>query len=188
MFKTWLLWMLKLFIINSQSDQSFRSCFLPPGDWVQNHSASLLPCMEFADVFIFFCVVCICFHISLYSLYHLKCNPTTATSYSPKMKSQAGLVIKCPNLPVAVESRSPLLLGHSSRLLCSGNMIYSQAERVFILHHYFALKSHAAVHEAFSSAQHDKEVWSKTAADQLVNKMFGHRKCFSVNCVHWVTK
>jgi hypothetical protein len=60
-------------------------------------------------------------------------------------------------------------------------MIYSQAEGVFILHHYFALKSHA-VHETFSNAQPDKEVWSKTMADQLVNKMFGHRKCLSELC------
>jgi hypothetical protein len=37
-------------------------------------------------------------------------------------------------------------------------MVYSRAERVFILEHYFASKSLAAVREAFSNAYPDKEV------------------------------
>jgi hypothetical protein len=37
-------------------------------------------------------------------------------------------------------------------------MVYSRAERVFILEHYFASKSSAAVREAFSNAYPDKEV------------------------------
>jgi hypothetical protein len=35
-------------------------------------------------------------------------------------------------------------------------MVYSRAERVFILEHYFASKSFAAVREAFSNAYPDK--------------------------------
>jgi hypothetical protein len=68
--------------------------------------------------------------------------------------------------PVALESRSPWLLGRFSRQLrksCAGaNMVYSQAELVFILEHYFALKSFAAVREAFSNVYPDKEVPKKT--------------------------
>jgi hypothetical protein len=41
-------------------------------------------------------------------------------------------------------------------------MMYSRAERVFILEHYFASKSLAAVREAFSNAYSDKEVPNKT--------------------------
>jgi hypothetical protein len=41
-------------------------------------------------------------------------------------------------------------------------MVYSRAERVFILEHYFASKSFAAVPEAFNNAYPDKEVPNKT--------------------------
>jgi hypothetical protein len=37
-------------------------------------------------------------------------------------------------------------------------MMYSQAEYVFILQHYFALKSFAVFREAFNSVYSDKEV------------------------------
>jgi hypothetical protein len=37
-------------------------------------------------------------------------------------------------------------------------MVYSRAERVFILEHYFASKSFAAVREEFRNAYRDKEV------------------------------
>jgi hypothetical protein len=50
---------------------------------------------------------------------------------------------------------SPWLLGRCSRQLrksCAGpNMVYSRTERVFVLEHYFASKSFAVVHEAFSN-------------------------------------
>jgi hypothetical protein len=44
-------------------------------------------------------------------------------------------------------------------------MVYSPAERVFILEHYFASKLFAAAREAFSS---DKEVLNKTTIRRLV--------------------
>jgi hypothetical protein len=58
-----------------------------------------------------------------------------------------------PTSPVTLESRSRQL-----RRSCAGaNMVYSRAERVFILKHYFVPKSFAAVREAFSNAYPDKE-------------------------------
>jgi hypothetical protein len=41
-------------------------------------------------------------------------------------------------------------------------MVYSRAERVFILEHYFASKSFATIREAFSKAYPDMEVPNKT--------------------------
>jgi hypothetical protein len=41
-------------------------------------------------------------------------------------------------------------------------MVYSRAERVFILEHSFVSKSFAAVREAFRNAYPDKEVPNKT--------------------------
>jgi hypothetical protein len=49
-------------------------------------------------------------------------------------------------------------------------MMYSRAERVFILEHYFASKSFSAVREAFSNAYPDKEVPNKTTVHRLVTK------------------
>jgi hypothetical protein len=73
---------------------------------------------------------------------------------------------------MTLESRSPLLLRRCLRQLrkrCAGeNMVYSQAERVFILEHYFASKSFAAVPEAFSNVYPDKEVPNKTTIHKLV--------------------
>jgi hypothetical protein len=56
--------------------------------------------------------------------------------------------------------------------LCSSEMVYSLAEHVFILEHYFTLKFFATVHEAFSNAYPEKEVPNKTD-----NRILGHRKC-----------
>jgi hypothetical protein len=56
-------------------------------------------------------------------------------------------------------------------------MVYSRAERVFILEHYFASKSFAAVREAFSNAYPDKEVPNKTIVHRLVTK-FGTQEVF----------
>jgi hypothetical protein len=65
---------------------------------------------------------------------------------------------------VTLESRSFRLLGR-----CAGaNVVYSRAKRVFILEHYFTLKSFAAVCEAFISAYPDKEVPNKTTVHRLV--------------------
>jgi hypothetical protein len=79
-------------------------------------------------------------------------------------------VIQSPN-PVTLDSRSPLLLGRCSRQLrqsCAGaNMVYSRAERVYILKHYFVSKSFIAVREAFSNAYPDKEVPNKTTIHRL---------------------
>jgi hypothetical protein len=49
-------------------------------------------------------------------------------------------------------------------------MVYSREERVFILEHYFALKSFAVVRESFSNAYPDKEVPNKTTIHRLVTK------------------
>jgi hypothetical protein len=77
-----------------------------------------------------------------------------------------------PTSPVTLESGSPWLLGRCLRQLrksCAGaNMVYSLAERVFILEHYFVSKSSAAVREAFSNMYPDKEVPNKTTIHRLV--------------------
>jgi hypothetical protein len=49
-------------------------------------------------------------------------------------------------------------------------MLYSRAERVFILEHYFTFKSFVAVRQVFSNAYPDKEVPNKTAKHGLVTK------------------
>jgi hypothetical protein len=66
-------------------------------------------------------------------------------------------------------------------------MVYSRAERVFILEHHFTSKSFAAVREAFSNANPDKEVPKKTIIQRLVTK-FGARKCLLVTSAHSATK
>jgi hypothetical protein len=56
------------------------------------------------------------------------------------------------------------------RKSCAGaNMVYSRAERVFILEHIFASKSFAAVRESFSNAHPDKEV-PNTTMHQLITE------------------
>jgi hypothetical protein len=52
-------------------------------------------------------------------------------------------------------------------------MVYSRAEHVFILEHYFASKSFTAVREAFSYAYPYKEVPNKTTVQRLVTKFRG---------------
>jgi hypothetical protein len=110
---------------------------------------------------------------------HLERNPTKSHPSAQKLyhKQVHPRVIDSPNLTVTLESRSPLLLGRCSRQLrksCAGaNMMYSRAERVFILEHYFASKSFAAVREAFRNAYSDKEVPNKTNTP-TGNKISGH--------------
>jgi hypothetical protein len=75
---------------------------------------------------------------------------------------------------MTLESRSPWLLGRCSRHLregcASANMVYSRAERMFILEHYFASKSFAAVREAFINAYSDRKVPYKITIHRLVTK------------------
>jgi hypothetical protein len=78
--------------------------------------------------------------------------------YATQIKSKAGLPSTS---PMTFRSRSPLLLGHCSHQLyrsCSGvDMVYSQAEGVLILKHYFTSESSDAVHKVFNKCP-DKEV------------------------------
>jgi hypothetical protein len=73
---------------------------------------------------------------------------------------------------VTLESRSPWLLRRCSRQLskncADANMVYSRAEHLFILEHYFATKSCVAVREAFSNECPEKEVPNKTTIHRLV--------------------
>jgi hypothetical protein len=81
-----------------------------------------------------------------------------------------------PTSPVTLESRSPWLLGRCSsqprKSFAGANMVYSRAERAFILEYYFALKSFAAVRELFGNAYPDKEVPNKTTVHRLVKKFW----------------
>jgi hypothetical protein len=104
-------------------------------------------------------------------------QPNNNHALRSKMESEAGPP-SCNTLsqppPVTQESRSSLLLGRCLRQLrksCAGaDVVYSQAERVFILEHYFTSKSSAAVREAFSNAYPDKEVPNKITIHRLVTK------------------
>jgi hypothetical protein len=51
-------------------------------------------------------------------------------------------------------------------------MVYSLAECVLILEHYFTSELFVAVHEAFSSVYPDKEVPNKTTVYQLVRTLW----------------
>jgi hypothetical protein len=61
-------------------------------------------------------------------------------------------------------------------------MVYSRAERVFILEHYFASKSFAAVREAFSNAYPDKEVPNKTP---VIKPLARYLYCLSYTWRNW---
>jgi hypothetical protein len=82
------------------------------------------------------------------------------------------------------------LLGRCSQQLrksCAGvNMVYSQAERVFILENYFASKSFAAAREVFNNVYPDKEAPNKTTIHRLVTKcwrMLVFEKAVDVFCI-----
>lgn len=47
-------------------------------------------------------------------------------------------------------------------------MVYSHAESVFVLYHYFSLQSFAAVRKELSISYHDNEVPCKTTVHRLV--------------------
>jgi hypothetical protein len=101
-------------------------------------------------------------------VHHFKWFPKPITHYGTNMKSEADPVPfnRFPTSHLTMESRSPLLLGRCSHHLCKSctgaNMVYSRADRVFIIEHYFASKSSAAVPEAFSNAYSVNEVQNKT--------------------------
>jgi hypothetical protein len=50
-------------------------------------------------------------------------------------------------------------------------MVFSRAERVFILENLFASKSSADVRKVFGNAYPDKEVLNKTTIQRLVTKL-----------------
>jgi hypothetical protein len=61
-------------------------------------------------------------------------------------------------------------------------MVYSRAERVFILEQHFPLKQFPTVYEAFSYVYPDKEVPNKTTIYRLVTT-FQDRMClWQVHC------
>jgi hypothetical protein len=101
------------------------------------------------------------------------------------MKWEAGThrISTLPISPVTLEARQPLLLGrcsHQPRKSCSdANMVYSQAERMFVLEYYFAKKSLAAVREVFCNAYPNKKVRSKITPDWEQN--FGPQKVLNCN-------
>jgi hypothetical protein len=106
-------------------------------------------------------------------MYILELIPTAIMYCGTKMKSEAGL------LPYDRLFRRPPLhstQGHSgcwaaARATCAKAVqertLYFH-ERVFILAHYFAYKSFAAVREAFNNAYPDKEVPFKTTIYRMV--------------------
>jgi hypothetical protein len=57
-----------------------------------------------------------------------------------------------------------------SKSYAGANIVYSRAERVFVLEHCFPLKSFATVREAFSNVYPDKKVRNKTIIHRLVTK------------------
>jgi hypothetical protein len=111
-------------------------------------------------------------------VYYLKCNPNINHLYCLQMKSEARL-----HPCMKVKLRSPWLLGRCSRQLressAGANMLYSRAERVFILDHYFAQKSFSAVREALSSASYDDDVPHRAMTHRPATKCLGYRKCLS---------
>jgi hypothetical protein len=54
-------------------------------------------------------------------------------------------------------------------------MVYSRAECVFILEHYFISESYAAVHGAFSGVYPDKDILNKTTIHGLVTTFWDTR-------------
>jgi hypothetical protein len=95
--------------------------------------------------------------------------------HSTKMKSEHvhPHVIDSPNLPHDIRVKvtlvtKPLLMSVTQMLCKCIHDVFTS--RVFILKHYFATKSYAAFHEAFSNEYPDKEVPNKTTIHQLVTK------------------
>jgi hypothetical protein len=83
------------------------------------------------------------------------------------MKSEAGPphVILSLNLSRHIRVKPLWLLGRCPRQLRTSstgmNTVYSRAEIVFILEHYFVLKSFAAIREPFNNAYPERELANK---------------------------
>jgi hypothetical protein len=109
-------------------------------------------------------------------VYHLKQNARKLTYSGKKLnhKQVHPHATDFPNLPrdtrrkVTLAAR-PLRMPVAQKL-CGYEHAYSRVECVFIVEHYFASKSFAAVREAISSVYPDKEVLNKTTVHQLVTK------------------
>jgi hypothetical protein len=82
-------------------------------------------------------------------------------------------------------SRLRWLLGRWSRQLrrrsIGENVVYSRAERVFILERQFATKSFFAVREAFSNVYSDKGVQNNSTPTGNIS---GHGNCSSMTSAH----
>jgi hypothetical protein len=106
-------------------------------------------------------------------MYHLKHKQQSRTTAQKRNQNQVHpRVIDSPNLPRDTRDKVTRLLGRCSRQLCKScagaNIVYSRAELVFILEHYLASKSFAAVREVFNNAYPDKEVPNKTTIHRLL--------------------
>jgi hypothetical protein len=109
----------------------------------------------------------------IYKMYHSKqYNITCLQRYNNEITSRSTRVTGCPKLPVKLKPKSSWLLGRCSRQLrrncAGGNKLYSRGKSVFIVKHYFASKSSAAVCKAFSSL---------TRKYRIRQKYAGHKKC-----------
>jgi hypothetical protein len=58
-----------------------------------------------------------------------------------------------------------------AKAVVGANMVYSLAQRVFILEHFFASKSFSSLREEFSSAYPGSEVPNKTTIHRLVTQL-----------------
>jgi hypothetical protein len=66
-------------------------------------------------------------------------------------------------------------------------MVYSRAERMFTLEHYFVSKSFTAVREAFTNMHPDNEVANETITTTTGNIISGCRNFLSVTSEHRAT-
>jgi hypothetical protein len=95
-------------------------------------------------------------------VYHSKRSPTTITAQKLNEKQVHLNVIDSPNLTRDTRVKVTLVARPLFKSCDGAKMVYSRAERVFILEHYFASRSFASVCVAFSNAYLDKEVPNKT--------------------------
>jgi hypothetical protein len=126
-----------------------------------------------------------CYSYCLHRVYHLKHNQTSSRTTVKKWKQKQvhHRVTDSPNhsrdtrVKVTLVARS-LLAPVAGKLCRSENGVsYSRAERAFVLEHYFAWKSFAAVLEACGNAYPNKKVPSKATIHRVVTKIRKHRKC-----------
>jgi hypothetical protein len=100
-------------------------------------------------------------------MYHLKRNSKTIMYYDAGETQET-----LPESLMTIDWRSSSSLGRCSSQLresyVGANIEYLREERVFILEHYFASESVAAIREAFTKAYPGKEVRNKTAIQRQV--------------------